>query len=273
MTVADSDPASPGAEMRATVARWLLRLPRPVSEIIWQSWRDVDRARRRRRENRGDYTHSSPALYEMDAKLTRHLDLSRPGFFVEAGANDGYHQSNTYRLERAHGWRGIMIEPEPSLFRAATRERSRSTVVNCALVPEDHEAATVRLVYGGMMTTVVGARDSAADDHAWVAEAHAAVQEKPEHEFEVPARSLSSILDEQAAPEIDLLSLDVEGFEVQVLKGLDLERHAPRWFLVEIREGGTSREQVEEVLGDRYVSVEQLSPFDVLYRRVDVATG
>ena len=85
-----------------------------------------------------------------------------------------------------------------------------------------------------------------------MADAHAVVQEAPEHEFTVPARTLSSVLDEANAPEIDLLSLDVEGFEPQVLAGLDLDRHAPRFILVEIRDMATGRAPIEAVLGDRY---------------------
>ena len=206
----------------------------------------------------------------MDRKLATHLDLA-PGFFVEAGANDGYHQSNTYRLERLHGWRGVLIEPVPSLFRAARRERPNAQVFNCALVPSDYDGDSVRLIYGGMMTTVSGTRGSEGADRAWAHAAHAAVaQEKPEHEFSVEARTLSSILDEMHAPQVDFLSLDIEGFEPQALRGLDLDRHAPRWILVEIREGGSSRDDVEAALRGRYVVAERLSPHDVLYRRLDV---
>jgi hypothetical protein len=120
-----------------------------------------------------------------------------------------------------------------------------------------------------MMTTVAGARETLADDRAWAASAHAAVQAKPEHEFEIPARTLSAILDEVDAPEIDFLSLDVEGYEVQALRGIDFERHAPRWILVEIREGATRRDDVDALLARRYTAIGHLSPFDVLYRRVD----
>jgi len=256
----------PAAGVRAAVARTLLRLPDPAREHIWRMWWDLDRVRRRRLEARGDYSMSAPALDSMDEKLAQHLDVASPGFFVEAGANDGYHQSNTYRLERVFGWRGLLIEPVPSLFRTAQRERPSAALFNSALVSRDFQDSSVQLVYGGMMTTVAGARQSLADDRAWVAAAHAAVQEKPEHELRVPARTLSSLLDEVDAPEVDFLSLDVEGFEVQALQGIDFERHAPRWILVEIRDGGSLRDDVDAVLGDRYRTAAQLSPFDVLYR-------
>jgi FkbM family methyltransferase len=202
----------------------------------------------------------------MDAKLARHLDFDW-GFFVEAGANDGYDQSNTYWLERGRGWRGVLVEPMAELSREAARERPGSRVFTCALVAEDHPGATVTLRYGGLMTTVAGFRESEQSDREWVADAHRLVQEEPEHEFTVPARTLSSVLDEARAPEIDLLSLDVEGFEPQVLAGLDLDRHAPRFMLVEIRDMETGRPAIEAVLGDRYEPVEALSPYDMLYAR------
>jgi hypothetical protein len=50
------------------------------------------------------------------------------------------------------------------------------------------------------------------------------------------ARTLTSLLDEVSAPlRFDLLSLDVEGNELSVLKGLDLQRYRPIWILVEVR--------------------------------------
>jgi FkbM family methyltransferase len=266
-TMNDASHVSPSG-LRTAVARGLLHLPAPIRDGVWRLWRAVARVRRRRLERKGNYSLSAPAMDEMDAKLAMHIDLAQ-GFFVEAGANDGYHQSNTYRLERVHGWRGVLIEPVTSLYKAARRERPNSYVFNCALVSSDYDDESVQLVYGGMMTTVSGARDSVSADRAWAQRAHAVVQEKPEHEFSIEARTISSILDEINAPEVDFLSLDVEGFEPQVLRGIDFKRHAPRWILVEIREGESNRNDVEASLGDHYAVVEQLSPCDILYRRVE----
>lgn len=254
------------ANWRAQVVRGVAALPAPVRQSVWQGRRALARRRRRELEARGDFSLSKPALHAMDTKLDKYLDLDW-GFFVEAGANDGYDQSNTYFLERARGWRGVLVEPVPTLFEEARRERPSSKVFNCALVAEDHPGETVTLRYGGLMTTVAGFRESADEDAAWVAAAHEVAQEEPEHEFTVVARTLSSVLDEARAPEIDLLSLDVEGFEPQVLAGLDLDRHAPRFALIEIRDMATGRAPVEAVLGDRYEAVEALTPYDMLYRR------
>ena len=113
------------------------------------------------------------------------------------------------------------------------------------------------------MTIVAGAPDAA----EWAAEAQRNMAlDEPDHEFAVPARTLSSLLDEAAAPEVDLLSLDVEGYEADVLAGLDLARHAPRWIVVEV-DMRAERARVEAMLDERYQAPEQISPVDLLFER------
>jgi hypothetical protein len=85
----------------------------------------------------------------------------------------------------------------------------------------------------------------------------------------VQARTLSNVLDEAGVTNVDLLSLDVEGYESYVLRGLDLSRHAPAWLLVEMHDLETGRAQLAAVLGERYSEHGLLSPLDVLYRRAD----
>jgi FkbM family methyltransferase len=250
---------------RVTVVRAMARLPAPARRWIWRQRRAVARMRRRRLERRGDFSASRPAMFEMDRQLET-LFHGRAGFFIEAGANDGYQQSNTYSLERIHGWRGLLVEPVPELHREARRERPASTVVRAALVADGFEASSVTLRYGGLMTTVSdGASDAA---RAWVEAAHAVGQEEPEHEFTAPARTLSGLLDEISVTDVDLLSLDVEGYEVEVLDGLDFSRHAPAFILVEVGEDPDRRTRIESRLArEGYRVHEQISPFDLLYAR------
>lgn len=257
------------SDARARLTRLVFRLPplrwRPVRSRYMHLTRARRRNRRRAAEARGDDSLSRPALYELDRKLDRHLDMDG-GFFVEAGANDGYEQSNTYWLERFRSWRGVLVEPIPELHREAVLERPSARVFNCALVPFDHPGGEVAMRYGGLMSVVSGSHGSEAGDRDWVRDAFRLGMES-EYVVEVPARTLSSILDEVDAPEVDLLSLDVEGFEADVLRGLDLERHGPRFILVEIHDMAGGRPLIEEVLGERYKPLEQLSPMDMLYKK------
>src|SRR5215208_4978314 len=105
---------------------------RRVRKALLRRRRALVRRRRRRLEARGDDRLSRPSLHGLDSALARHLP-ERGGVFVEAGAFDGYEQSNTYFLERFRGWRGVLVEPVPELYREARLNRTRSQVFNCAL--------------------------------------------------------------------------------------------------------------------------------------------
>ena len=231
--------------------------------------RVLSRALRARLEPRGIEWMSRPALHSMDRKIDALVDRDA-GFFVEAGANDGFTQSNTYWLERFRGWRGILIEPMPVLVEECRRERPGARVVHAALVPAGGSARTVRMQFGGLMSAVHGSHGDADAERRWV-EPGLVLGWIDTYEADVPARTLSEILDEEGAPEVDLLSLDVEGFEPQALRGLDLERHAPRRILVEAHDVEAGRAAIEAVLGERYSLEAQLSPLDLMYRRRDVA--
>ncbi|MGX6446621.1 FkbM family methyltransferase [Patulibacter sp. S7RM1-6] len=255
---------SPAVRLAASVVR---RFPASWRQQYLLAQRARRRAQRAAAERNGDRQRSQPALYEMDLQLA--AILPDGGTFLEAGANDGFEQSNTYYLERFHRWTGVLVEPMPHLAAEARRNRPTARVVEAALVPADHEQAAVTMRYGGLMSMVAGTRVAATDDESWTRQVSALGLEEP-YELDVPSRTLSSILDEANITELDLLSLDIEGYEIPALAGLDLRRHAPRWALIEVRDD-EAREAVSAALGDRFTFDRHLSPFDDLYRRSDVA--
>lgn len=224
----------------------------------------IERARRARLAAGRDDALAAPALHGMDRKLDAILNQDG-GFFIEAGGNDGYTQSNTYWLERFRGWSGLLVEPMQEMYELCREERPGATVVRAALVPADHEGDTVSMRFADLMSTVVGPHED--EFHTSLGRA---IGWRDAYDAEVPARTLSSVLDEINAPEVDLLSLDVEGFEPGVLAGLDLSRHAPRWIAVEVHDEATGRPPIEAIIGEHYVLHDRLSPVDLLYRRADV---
>jgi FkbM family methyltransferase len=241
----------------------VLRLLRVRDALVrWRLRRS--RARRGLAEARGDDRLSRPALHELDRKLNAIIDRDG-GFFIEAGAHDGFTQSNTYWLERFRGWRGLLVEPMAELAAEARLSRPGATVVQCALISADDSRDKLPMRFGDLMSTVDGAREP-----GWPALGTFLGWRDP-YEVEVEARTLSSLLDEIGAPEVDLLSLDVEGFEGPALRGLDLRRHAPRYVLVEIHDRERDQPPVDAVLGEHYVEHGWLSPLDLLYVRRDVA--
>ena len=195
----------------------------------------------------GSARYSKVALGGLDDKLAPYLNF-REGVFIEAGANDGVSQSNTYYLEKTLGWSGVLVEPVPRLFNKCRKNRRRSRVFNCALVSPE-SAGT------GVMICDKGDRGLL----SCVATGEGATEGAPS---EVVGRTLTSVLEAAGLSRVDFFSLDVEGYELEVFKGLALARFAPRHILVE-----TARvEKVDDVLCPAYERIAQLTFHDYLYR-------
>lgn len=207
-----------------------------------------------------------PSLNELDAKLSKYLNY-RGGFFVEAGANDGYKQSNTYYLEHGLRWRGVLVEAIPDLYEKCRQRRPRARVFNCALVASDYPGDQVLMHYADLMSVTDGALGDRQADHL---EQGIRLQRLDgTYPVRVRARTLESVLDEVKPRRIDFLSLDVEGYELDVLRGLNLARYRPRYILVE----AWAYDDIDALLAQHYVQVEQLTYHDYLYRKTGSDSG
>lgn len=200
-------------------------------------------------------------LNGLDRKLIEHVG-TEPGTFIEAGANDGLKQSNTYYLESRCDWTGLLVEPVPRLASRCQRNRPRSVVVNAALVPPASAGKQITLIDVDLMTVVEGAQGTAVAEQSHIEKAEE-VQGISRSQVSVIGRTLSQLIDEANLREITLLSLDVEGFELEALRGLQLSRHAPQWILVE-----TSKpDEVKKYLDEYYEAHDKLSVHDWLFKR------
>ena len=70
----------------------------------------------------------------------------------------------------------------------------------------------------------------------------------------MPIRTLDSVLEEARAPEhFDFLSIDVEGHEIEVLRGFDIARWQPRLILLEDHVADLSKHRYLTAHGYRIV--------------------
>jgi FkbM family methyltransferase len=154
------------------------------------------------------------------------------GFYVDVGAFDGRYVSNTYAFEQM-GWHGICVEPHPVSFKIL-RELRTAICVNAACVPDPTtQHATLYMEKLGYLSGLQGEREDDVNRR----------YEKRGLTFDgfdtvdVPAMTLDRILSENVPGgkpiPIDFLSVDVEGTELDVLRGLDLNAWRPRVLLIE----------------------------------------
>ncbi|MCB9959996.1 MAG: FkbM family methyltransferase [Rhodospirillaceae bacterium] len=209
------------------------------------------------------------SLNDLDRLIERdHPHVLRRGmYYVEAGANDGLTQSNTYFLERKFAGHGVLVEPAPQRFAELVRNRSKKNrFFRCALVPFGYPDKEVPMLYADLMSVafINSETDLNKDRDAIISSAtpHLRGRDTP-FDFTAPARTLNDVLAEAGAPKIvDLLSLDVEGNELNVLSGVDHAHYRFRHILVEARD---EPRMSQFLAAHGYRLVARLSHHDYLY--------
>lgn len=154
-----------------------------------------------------------------DVLLWRALGHVADGFYIDVGASDPVEHSVTKAFYE-RGWRGISIEPLPSFQEQFQQQRPRDINLAIAAGAENGELT---------LYDVPDVRGWASPDQS-VAEMHRA-EGHGIAELKVPVRTLSSVCEEHVRGEIHFLKIDVEGFEADVLRGMDFARWRP-WVLV-----------------------------------------
>jgi FkbM family methyltransferase len=155
-----------------------------------------------------------------DVMLARVFDSRTNGFYVDVGAGDPVNLSVTkwfYDL----GWSGINIEPNKTLFKRLVEERPRDINLDCGAGRSRHDAEFLETAIAELSSfdpDVISAEVAGTDGTTRT----------------VPVFPLTEILDRHGGGRpIDFLKIDVEGWEHEVLAGLDLERYRPTIIVVE----------------------------------------
>jgi len=155
-------------------------------------------------------------LSEENRLIWEFFQCSDDGFFIEVGAGDPVNLSVSYHLE-IKGWKGILIEPQPALATKLINNR-KAKVWSVACGPPQHE---------GVADFFVAGEFSSLKKHA------AFTDVIYSDKIVVPIMTLDEILYKEGSPGIDFLSIDVEGSELNVLKGIDLIKNRPRLIFIE----------------------------------------
>jgi FkbM family methyltransferase len=198
----------------------------------------------------------------LDQKLEKYLNYS-DGYFIELGANNGVDQSNTLYFEKYKNWRGTLIEPSPENFLRCLDNRSIKTKIFCnACVSFEYQERFVEIAFGNLMSSPVGLESDLIDPVSHAKNGNRATLIPV---YGAVARTLNDILVEAGAPiEIDLLSLDVEGAEIEVLKGVDHLHFKFKYICVECRDIEKMKKYLES-LG--YKLIDKLSIHDYLFSK------
>ena len=142
--------------------------------------------------------------------------FSGPGTFLELGALDGIRFSNTYLFEKALQWTGVLIEASTINFESLERNRGQGTAVVTLHAAVCEPGKTLELYGSGSMAGV-------------------AVNNGNQQVSRVTCIQLDNFLLTSGIHKLDLLSLDVEGMELEVLKQMNFQAVQTFVVLIEMR--------------------------------------
>lgn len=151
-----------------------------------------------------------------DCVLDKIFDAKTNGFFVEVGCVDGRRFSNTLALEEK-GWTGLNVEAHTDYIPLLRDNRPNSKTIHAAVCDID----------GGLIKFYADRRGSLSSlDQSREVELKRDYSEyfSGFTEQHVPRRTLTSIFDQEKVSEVDVLSIDIEGGEIDALKGLEIGR-------------------------------------------------
>lgn len=187
------------------------------------------------------------------------------GFFLDIGAGDGVHISNTYKLEKEYNWDGICVECNSISYEQLNKNR------NC----RKYNKPITR--NGGLVEF------KELDNFGYHTSLFSSIYEVPdEYKSNAKCKQLQSVtidqcLDEVNAPNmIHYLSLDIEGGEFEILESF-FENHNKKnnWtreimsISVEHNFNETKREKIKNLLEENlYTRVASLDVDDIYVHKI-----
>lgn len=158
---------------------------------------------------------ASRGQLHQDLFVLAETGFKREGFFVEFGATNGVDLSNSYLLETAFGWQGILAEPA-RVWHADLKANRAARIDTDCVWKTTGETLTFIQADGAEFSTLSAFRN---------ADGHAGIRQSGQR-YPVTTVSLMDLLGRHNAPrQIDYLSIDTEGSEFDILSAFDFDAY------------------------------------------------
>lgn len=211
---------------------------------------------------------------EINQEFVAYLICGRKGYFVEFGAMDGIEGTNTFLLETVFEWEGILAEALPELAESCSRNR-KSPCYNAAVIgnsqvtlfnQENGDDACPELVSQKSKSNMLRRQHeqtvlfaSVRDEKRIGLSTISSYVDSDKHSLtrrigfdiiEVPAITLFSLLSYFNAPRnIDFLSIDTEGSELDILIDFPFQRYSFNFICIE-HNHSANESKLEKLLFD-----------------------
>jgi FkbM family methyltransferase len=153
-------------------------------------------------------------------------DLSYIGTMVEVGAGPPEYISMSKHF-RESGWRCICVDPNPKFVQQHKAVGSEIYQFACSSEEKD---STFKIVDS---TKLHGWNENVDGVSISALELRQKVHDLPVHEIPVKVLTLNSLLEKLNIEKLDFVSIDTEGWEIEVMRGFDVDKYQPKVILLE----------------------------------------
>ena len=210
-------------------------------------------------------------MYVSQYKQDAYLDLNvfnkkEGGVFIDVGAYDGKTISNSWFFEKHRGWTGICVEPIKEQFDLL--EQNRDCVCeHCAVGEKTGEAMFLHVEgYAEMLSGLV---DSYCESHHQRLESELHLNGGAKNLLPIQTITITDLLEKHNISHVDFISIDTEGGELGVLKGIDFGKITIDYVLYEDNYPENGRSCRDLLRKNGYVFVTEIGG-DFLYKREDL---
>lgn len=188
------------------------------------------------------------------------------GVFLDIGAHDGITFSNTYYLEKYLEWTGICVEPNPNMYKKCKKNR-KSILCNKAIYSKSNEKVELIVPCGegvveGDIEQLCGLKGH--------------IREKNlKHDFSsqyskyktvvVETININDLLNMHNIHTIDYMSIDVEGYELDILKSIDYSKNKIKFITVEHGNDDKYQNNIKQFLESKNYIRHRLNKWDDEY--------
>ena len=204
----------------------------------------------------------------LDKKMLKFINYHN-GFYIEMGAHDGIINSNTYYYEKKLNWKGILIEPSNFFENLKNNRSSRNIFYKTLCVPFNFNKKILFEDIGPYSRVPELVSDNYYNWHKEKSKAVEHIYNK-KNILSPKTNNLNDLLIDSKAPKlIDFFSLDVEGSELNVLKGIDFNQYNFQYLLIEITDldkGVYVKEIINFLKEKDYILQGNLTSYDYLFK-------
>ncbi len=191
----------------------------------------------------------------------------RKGFFLEVGAYNGISESVSLRFEKELNWSGILIEPNPMHYKYLIKNRSKNICLNLICLSKEFQNKKLYIKNLNLMSHLVDDEGKLYFKDYPIDRINLMAKEAKLGNFksyECNIEILENIFERFQVKNIDLAIIDVEGSELELLKGINFEKVEINYFCIETY---NFKKLNEFMINKNYKFLKKLHKEDYVFKR------